>query len=54
MDALVRDHEHLIHCPNEPVPQSSGWFQRYRYPVLTAAHAPLFWRYDFDPKPIRF
>ncbi|MGO4883265.1 MAG: glycosidase [Bryobacteraceae bacterium] len=50
MDALVRDHEHLIHCPNEPVPQSSGWFQRYRHPVLTAAHAPLEWRYDFDPE----
>ena len=23
---------------------------RYKYPVLTAAHAPLEWRYDFDPE----
>lgn len=38
---LTRAHEELIHRPNEPLPQASGWFQRYRYPVLTAAHAPL-------------
>jgi 4-O-beta-D-mannosyl-D-glucose phosphorylase len=49
LDALVRDHEQLIQRPNEPLPEASGWFQRYRYPVLTAAHAPLEWRYDFDP-----
>jgi 4-O-beta-D-mannosyl-D-glucose phosphorylase len=24
-------------------------FRRYRYPVLTAAHTPVFWRYDLDP-----
>jgi 4-O-beta-D-mannosyl-D-glucose phosphorylase len=29
--------------------ESNGWFRRYRYPVLTAAHTPLFWRYDLDP-----
>ena len=49
-EALVRDHEQLLRRPNEPVPEGSGWFQRYRYPVLTAAHAPLTWRYDFDPR----
>jgi len=48
-DTLVREHEQLIRRPNEPLPEASGWFQRYRYPVLTAAHAPLEWRYDFDP-----
>ncbi len=49
LDELVRDHEQLIQHPNEPLPEPSGWFQRYRYPVLTAAHAPLTWRYDFHP-----
>jgi 4-O-beta-D-mannosyl-D-glucose phosphorylase len=49
LDGLVRDHEQLLQRPNEAVPEASGWFQRYRYPVLTAAHAPLTWRYDFDP-----
>jgi 4-O-beta-D-mannosyl-D-glucose phosphorylase len=49
LDGLVRDHEQLLQRSNEAVPEASGWFQRYRYPVLTAAHAPLTWRYDFDP-----
>ena len=46
---LFADFENLIQRPNEPLPESNGWFRRYRYPVLTAAHAPLFWRYDLDP-----
>ncbi len=28
----------------------NGWYERYRDPVLTAAHVPLEWRYDFDPR----
>jgi 4-O-beta-D-mannosyl-D-glucose phosphorylase len=27
----------------------NGVFERYREPILTAAHVPLFWRYDLDP-----
>lgn len=27
-----------------------GIFERYRYPVLTADHTPLFWRYDLIPQ----
>ncbi len=50
LDQLTRDHEQLIQRPNEPLPEPSGWFQRYRYPVLTGAHAPLAWRFDFDPE----
>ena len=46
---LSAEHEALIARPNEPAPEASGWFLRYRYPVLTAAHVPLFWRYDLDP-----
>ena len=45
---LAEAHESLIARRNQPVSESNGWFQRYRYPVLTAAHTPLFWRYDFD------
>ncbi len=48
-ERLLRAHEDLIQRPNEPLPESNGWFERYRYPVLTAAHTPLFWRYDLDP-----
>ena len=50
LEELTRAHEQLIQRPNEAIPETSGWFQRYRYPVLTAAHAPLYWRYDFDPE----
>ncbi len=28
----------------------NGLFDRYVYPVLTAAHTPLFWRYDLNPE----
>ena len=26
----------------------NGNFDRYKYPVLTGKHAPVFWRYDLD------
>lgn len=48
--ALEEAHEALITRPNEPSGQGWGVFERYRYPALTAEHAPLFWRYDFDPE----
>jgi len=34
---------------NEPVLPGNGIFTRYRFPVLTADHVPLDWRYDLDP-----
>jgi 4-O-beta-D-mannosyl-D-glucose phosphorylase len=45
---LLTGHEALIARPNEPAPDGSGVLQRWRYPVLTAAHTPVFWRYDLD------
>jgi 4-O-beta-D-mannosyl-D-glucose phosphorylase len=48
-ERLFAEHGALIRRRNEPVKESNGWFLRYRYPVLTAAHTPLFWRYDLDP-----
>ncbi|MGA2181575.1 MAG: glycosidase [Bryobacteraceae bacterium] len=46
---LLEAHERLIQRRNEALPETNGWFQRYRYPVLTGAHTPLFWRYDLNP-----
>ena len=41
----------LIERENTVDPASSnGIFDRWMYPVLTAAHAPLFWRFDLNPK----
>jgi 4-O-beta-D-mannosyl-D-glucose phosphorylase len=46
---IFRDYEELVTRPNEPVEGSNGVIQRWRHPVLTADHAPPFWRYDLDP-----
>jgi len=40
----------LINRPNEITGPGNGVFDRYKYPVLTAEHTPLFWRYDLDPQ----
>ena len=45
---LIQGHEELITRENEPVKGGNGIFTRYKYPVLTAAHTPVFWRYDLD------
>jgi 4-O-beta-D-mannosyl-D-glucose phosphorylase len=41
-------HESLISRPNEPVEDNNGVYQRWKFPILTARHTPLHWRYDFD------
>lgn len=47
---LFEKHEQLITRKNEPVEDNNGVYQRYKYPVVTAAHTPIFWRYDLDPE----
>src|SRR5437762_11279896 len=49
LEQLEKDHAKLIAQKNEPVSGSNGIFSRYRFPVLTAAHTPLSWRYDLNP-----
>lgn len=44
---LQKEHEALITRKNEPI-EGNGVYERYKYPILTGEHAPLFWRYDFD------
>lgn len=43
---LLAGHEALLMRKNKPVEEGNGVITRYRYPVLTAAHTPVFWRYD--------
>lgn len=45
---LIKEHESYIEVSNEPVSQTNGIVQRYKNPVVTAKHAPLHWRYDFN------
>lgn len=47
-EVLTRNHELLLNRKNEPVFPGNGVFERYKYPILTAEHTPLFWRYDLD------
>ena len=47
LKVLVKDHEALLKRRNRAV-YVNGVYERYEFPVLTAAHAPLFWRYDLD------
>ncbi len=46
--ALIAEHEALITRPNEARQSGNGIYSRWKYPVLTAAHAPIFWRYDLN------
>jgi len=41
-------YEALITRKNEKTDDYNGIYDRYKYPVLTAAHAPLVWKYDFN------
>lgn len=45
---LRNRHEALLTRPN-PVASTNGVWTRYRHPVITGEHTPLFWRYDLDP-----
>lgn len=45
---LFEQHEALINRPNPPQEGGNGIFTRYQHPVLTAAHSPVFWRYDLN------
>ncbi len=41
-------HEALLTKKNTPI-EGNGIICRYENPILSAAHAPLVWRYDFNP-----
>ncbi|MGH9593838.1 MAG: glycosidase, partial [Bryobacteraceae bacterium] len=45
---LQQQHQKLLKRPNRKQKQGNGIFDRYEFPVLTAEHTPLFWRYDFN------
>ncbi|OKP82754.1 glycosidase [Paenibacillus helianthi] len=47
---LTERYEALIGRKNEKVPYGNGIYDRYQHPLLTAEHAPLIWRYDFNPE----
>lgn len=50
LTAMEKRHGSLLEMPNEKTEAGNGIFDRYKFPVLTAQHTPLFWRYDLNIK----
>lgn len=48
LQALQEAHSKLISRVNRKEELGNGVYERYQYPVVTAQHAPLTWRYDFN------
>jgi 4-O-beta-D-mannosyl-D-glucose phosphorylase len=46
--ALTAEHRSLLARKNKRLKGGNGVFERYQYPVVTAAHTPLEWRYDLS------
>ena len=45
---LLKKQQRLLKRRNEPIEPTNGVVQRFKYPVVTAEHAPVAWRYDLD------
>jgi 4-O-beta-D-mannosyl-D-glucose phosphorylase len=50
LSALENAYQEQISKPNEKAGLGNGVYDRYVHPVLTAAHTPVFWRYDLNPE----
>ena len=48
--ALLQQHETLITKKNAVKRDGNGIYDCYENPILTAEHAPVFWRYDLNEK----
>ena len=46
--AVRQRHEQLITRPNVKREWGNGIYDKYLYPIVTAEHTPLEWRYDFN------
>lgn len=47
--SLQQQQEALLQRQNLPAEDTGGIVRRYTFPVVTAGHVPLEWRYDFNP-----
>jgi len=47
---LQTAHAALVNRKNEPVSPGNGIYTRFRYPIITNEHVPLFWKYDLNPE----
>jgi 4-O-beta-D-mannosyl-D-glucose phosphorylase len=50
LKALIAAHQSVVRRRNVvDSTWNNGWFERFRDPVVTPEHTPLFWRYDLNP-----
>jgi len=47
---ITAEKEQLLLRPNRLVEPGSGNYDRFNFPVLTSAHAPVTWEYDLNPE----
>ncbi|MCZ4224849.1 glycoside hydrolase family 130 protein [Pedobacter rhodius] len=47
---LEEAYKNLVALKNKKAVLGNGIFDRYEHPILTAGHAPLNWKYDFNPQ----
>ena len=50
VQALRQRHEALLQRKNQVMEGGNGIYEKYEYPILTAEHTPLEWKYDFNEK----
>ena len=48
VQALLQRHEALLQRKNHVMEGGNGIYEKYVYPILTAEHTPLEWKYDFN------
>lgn len=50
LEKLIADHNLLLSRKNVKNPNTNGIYERYEFPIVTANHVPLEWRYDLNPE----
>ncbi|CAN5610345.1 4-O-beta-D-mannosyl-D-glucose phosphorylase [soil metagenome] len=48
LQQLIAAQQQLLTKPNTKLADSNGVYNRYQNTILTAAHTPIFWRYDLN------
>ena len=54
VQALRQRHEALLQRKNQVMEGGNGIYEKYVYPILTAEHTPLEWKYDFNEQDTPF
>ncbi len=46
---LFKAQEAVLYRKNQRLKEGNGIYDKYKFPVITNRHTPLFWRYDLNP-----